>query len=54
MTDRDRVSLAACLTGLAVLALYTGAALRSACALIVGAVLTGAAVALLFRTPEDQ
>lgn len=54
MTPRQRATLAACALGLATLALFTGAAVRSTLALIVGAVLAGAGIALLFRTPEDD
>lgn len=54
MTPRQRATLAACALGLATLALYTGAAARSALALIIGAALAGAGTALLFRTPEDD
>jgi uncharacterized membrane protein HdeD (DUF308 family) len=53
MTTRDRTTLAACLFGLAVLALYTGAAKALTVAYVVGVLCVGAGVALLFHDPED-
>lgn len=54
MTPRDRAGLTACLAALAVLALYTGAAMRLTGGYVVGFLCVGAAVALLLPEPEDD
>lgn len=54
MTTRDRIALACVLAGLATLALYTGAALRSTAGYIVGVLLGAAAFTLSLPDPKDR